>query len=251
MFLLLRYFLWIAPNALLVVVLAKFLYLRLHRRFPLFCAYLVYQLVHFVVMLTINFVPSFTVVQYQWAAVYGQGISSLLKFAIIYEVADDLLVSRSALTPILSLSLRWITASLLLVAAIASGFLFRAGLERVTNVFAILAVSSNMILVGLLLLLFVFKRAFHVAWQNYTTGIMLGFGIFACIELASSAFRVEYGTKGNIIVDLIGMAGYLICVLTWFLYLFLPESAPQLPRATLRMSELEAWDQELQRMARR
>jgi hypothetical protein len=79
----------------------------------------------------------------------------------------------------------------------------------------------------------------------------LGFGVFASVELATAALRVEYGKSGDIVIDLISMAAYQVCVLVWLVYFFLPERLPALTGTGLQTSELESWDQELERLAQR
>jgi hypothetical protein len=246
----LRYYLWIAPNVLLGIVLVRFLRLRLQRRLPFFFTYIVFQLVEFVIMFTINFSPTFSALQYEWAVVIGLGISALLKLAVVYEVADDLLVSRSVLAPFLKRLLRWIAAFLVLVSAVGSAVLTRSSVERVENVFHVLDLSSNVVLVGLLLVLFMFRKVFLISWRGCTAGIALGFGVYASVELATVALRVEYG-RSEMVIDAISMAAYQVCVLIWLVYFFLPERLPALTGTGLQTSELESWDQELERLAQR
>ena len=246
----LRYYLWIAPNVLLGIVLLRFLRLRLQRRLPFFFTYIVFQLAEFVILFTINFSPTFSRLQYEWVFVIGLGISAFLKLAVVYEVANDLLVSRSVLAPVLKRLLRWIAAFLLLVSAVGSAVLTRSSVERVENVFHVLDLSSNVVLVGLLLVLFMFRKVFVISWRGCTAGIALGFGVYASAELATVALRVEYG-RSEIVIDAISMAAYQVCVLIWLVYFFLPERLPALTGTGLQTSELESWDQELERLAQR
>jgi hypothetical protein len=201
-------------------------------------------------MLTINFSPAFSLLQYQWAFVIGLGISALLNLAIVYEVANDLLVSRSVLAPFLKRLLRWIAAFLLLVSAVGSALLTNSSVKRVENIFHVMDLSSNVVLVGLLLVLFLFRKVFLISWRGCTAGIALGFGVFASVELATVALRVEYG-KSEIVIDAVSMAAYQVCVLIWLVYLFLPERPPTSTGTGLQTSELESWDQELERLAQR
>ena len=246
----LRYYLWIAPHVLLGIVLFRFLRLRLQRRLPFFFTYIVFVLVDFVIMFTINFSPAFSLLQFQWAFVIGLGISTFLKLAVVYEVANDLLVSRSVLAPVLKRLLRWIAAFLVLVSAVGSAVLTRSSVERVENVFHVLDLSSNVVLVGLLLVLFMFRKVFLISWRGCTAGIALGFGVYVSVELATVALRVEYG-RSEMVIDAISMAAYQVCVLIWLVYFFLPERLPALTGTGLQTSELESWDQELERLAQR
>ena len=242
----LRYALWIAPNLLILAILVRFVRSGFRARLPLFFCYLVYQLIEFGVLLAIDLLPFFSVRHYQWAYVFGQGITSLLKFAIVTELADNLLVSRSALTPTLKTLLRWIAAGLLLAGAAGSALLFRSDLARVESTFGVLNLWANLVLAGLLVSLFVFGSFFSIAWRGFSAGVALGFGVFASVELATAAARVD-----SILVDSINTAAYLACALVWLGYMFLPEKAPPHTEAAIEKADLDIWEQDLGRMVRR
>jgi hypothetical protein len=78
----------------------------------------------------------------------------------------------------------------------------------------------------------------------------LGFGIYASVELATVALRMEYG-RSEIVIDAISMAAYQVGVLIWLVYFFLPERLPTSTGKGLQTSELKSWDQELERLAQR
>ena len=119
------------------------------------------------------------------------------------------------------------------------------------GIFRVLDFSSNVVQSGLLVVLFLFSRVLHVSWRSCAAGIILGFGFFSSVELATSALRPEFADSGNIAIDLIQMAAYHVCVLVWLIYLFLPERSLRFIGSGLEKSDIEFWDQELQRMVRR
>lgn len=243
---LVRYVLWIAPNLLILPILAKFLRSGFRRRLPLFLTYLLYQLVEFLILLGIDLLPFFSVRQYQWAYVLGQGITSLLKFAIVAELAEDLLASRSPLAPTLKTLLRWVAAGLLLAGAAGSALLVRSDLARVETVFTVLSLWSNLVLAGLLVFLFVFGNLFKIAWRGFSAGVALGFGIFASVEVAAAAARAH-----SVLVDSLSTAAYFVCVLVWFGYTVLPERVPPSSEGIPKKADLEIWGHDLERMVRR
>jgi hypothetical protein len=242
----LRYALWIAPNLLILVILVRFVRSGLKKRLPLFFTYLVYQLLEFIVLLGVNLLPFFSFRQYQWAYVFGQGIASILKFAIVTELADDLLASRSALAATLEKLLRWVAAALLLAGATGSALLFRSDLARVESVFNVLNLWSNLVLAGLLVFLFLFGHLFSIAWRGFSAGVALGFGIFASVELATASARAQ-----SVLLDSVNTAAYLVCVLVWLGYMFFPEKGAAAAEAGLKKADLEIWEQDLGRMVRR
>jgi hypothetical protein len=111
--------------------------------------------------------------------------------------------------------------------------------------------SSNLIEAGMVLALFIFARALRIPWHSWVAGVALGFGVSASINLASAALRAEWGVRAFIAVDLTQMASFHVCVVIWLVYLFLADRTPPFPDGELKISDLELWDQELQRMIHR
>src|SRR6266851_1453442 len=248
----LRYYLWIAPHALLDLLLSWFLRRGLYRQSPIFGAFVIFELVKFLALFTISRVlsPSATDV-YRWIFVFGLGVSALLTLGVAYELANELLLSHSSLAGVLRPLLRWGAAALILLAAFSSPMLPGVSVARVANVFQVLDFSSSLFLAGLLVTLFLFGKVLHISWRSWPTGVALGFGISACIDLATAALRAEFGSSDFIASDVTQMAAFHVCVVVWLVYLFLPERAPKFVGRGLEKSDLEFWDQELQRMVRR
>src|SRR5260370_38480216 len=121
----------------------------------------------------------------------------------------------------------WSAAALILLAAIASAILPVGSGSRVANVFQVLDFSSSLFLAGLLVTLFLFGKVLHISWRSWPTGVALGFGISACIDLATAALRAEFGSSDFIASDVTQMAAFHVCVFVCLLYLFLPHPPPQ------------------------
>ena len=248
---LVSYYLWIAPHLLLAVFLACLFRRGLQRQLPLFTGYVVFKLFEFLVLFGIYLHTPFPRAIYRWALVFGYGIASILELGVIYELANKLLVSRSSLAPVLRPALRSVLAILVLGAAIGSGALSGISVQRVTNIFQVIDFSSNLIEAGMVLALFIFARALRVAWHSSVAGIALGFGISAAIDLASASLRAGFGTSAFIAVDLTHMATFHVCVVVWLVSLVLADRTPAFPDHSLKLSDMELWDQELQRMVQR
>jgi hypothetical protein len=246
-----RYYLWIAPHILLGILLVCLLRRGLLRQLPIFFGYLVFELVQFIVLFAIFLHSPFPEAIYKWSLVIGAGISSILELGVIYELANELLISRSSLASILRPVLQVILALLLLGAAIGSGAFSGISVQRVTNIFEMVDFSANLIEAGLVFALFVFARAAQVSWHSWVRGVALGFGVSASIDLVSAALRAEWGKSAFIVADLTQMAGFHVCVVIWLVFMFLADRTQPFPDGTLKISDLELWDQELQRMVQR
>lgn len=250
----LLWYLWIAPHALLVVCLAVFLRRGLAKQFPFFLAYGLFESAHFAAMIAAYVSALRNPVHpqglFRWVAVWGLGIISLLSFGVIYELVNQLILSRSTLARTLRPVMRWSAALLLLLTAITSGRLAVTGVERVMNVFQVLDFSSSVLQVGLLAVLFLFSRVLRISWQSLPVGIALGLGILGCAELAAAPLLAAFGAHRYAVIDVLRMAGFHVCVLIWLGYLVFPERVPNFVGDPLPAEELESWNQELQRMVR-
>lgn len=243
-----RYYLWIVPHILLAVFLVCLWQRKLQRQLPIFTTFIVFELIQFIVLFAIFLHSPFLRTLYRWVLVFGEGIGSILELGVIYELANELLLSRSSSASILRPALRGILAVLLLGAAIGSGTLSGVSMQRVTNVFEVVDFSSNLIQTGMVLSLFVFARALRVSWRSWVAGVALGFGVSACIDLAGAALRAGFGKSAFIAVDVTEMAAFHVCVVIWLVALFIADRKPSFPDANLKLSDLELWDKELQKM---
>jgi hypothetical protein len=245
----LRYYLWVAPHILLSVMLAFGWRRGWRKRLPFFFCFVVFQLLQFLALFTLSQVvgPS-SVGIYRWAFVVGFGIANLLELGVLFELSSELLLSRMSLAGTLRPLLNWILAALLLLAAAASAGFSAIGLQSATRVFETVDFISDFAQVGLLLSLFIFSRIFHISWRSWPTGIALGFGIWACINLAAAALRSGLGVSAFIAVDITQMAAFHVSVVVWLIYLFLPDETPASSPNTFSESEIQFWDQQLQRM---
>jgi hypothetical protein len=251
----LRYYLWFAPHLLLGFVLIGSIRRKLPVKLPIFFSYLVFELAQFLALFAISRMSPFPIIAYRWGLALGMGLSGFLIMGVIYELANDLLLSRSALRPSWCSILRRTAALLLLVAAIVSAVLSRFDLGRTMNVFQVVDFSGSVVQSGLLVALFLFSRAFHISWRSPAAGVALGFGIAGSLELASAALRGYLrgylGPSGFVAVDIVQMAAFHVSVVVWLVYVFLPERVPTFSGGGLQKSEIEFWNQELQRMVRR
>jgi hypothetical protein len=103
----------------------------------------------------------------------------------------------------------------------------------------------------MVLALFIFARALRVSWHSWVAGVALGFGVSASIDLVSAALRAQLGERAFSVVDLTQMAAFHVCVVIWLVSLFLADRTPPFPDGKVKISDLELWDQELQRMVQR
>jgi len=136
---------------------------------------------------------------------------------------------------------------LLLSAGIAATF-SRAGLRPLTDIFEVLNFSANLVNLGLLLVLFLFTRTFHISWKSLPAGIVLGFGIASSAEIGATGFISGLGMNGILSSDMLRTLAFLVCTIVWIIYAFLPDTGQEFTGPGVRRSEIEAWNQDLHKI---
>jgi hypothetical protein len=238
-----------APHALSIIVLLLVFRRKLEKQSPFFVSYLIFNVIAFVTFFTMAqiLVRAST---YQSALFVYICIYTALTLGVIYELGNALLMSGSSLSALLRRVLRWSLAALVLAAAIGSAFLHEIEIPHWKFVEP-LDVSSAFIRAGMLFTLFAFAWTLRIPWQKWTAGIALGFGITACVDLASAPLRAAFGSTAIRPVDIIQLSGYNVAVLLWLICLLLPDRKLRLAVNILPRSDMEVWSGELQSMVQR
>ena len=249
----LRFYLWLAPVALLLACLVVFLYRGFQKQFPVFLAYIVVELAHsFTLIVIIALLPhsAHSLEIYRWALVFGTGMTAILACGALYELASELLLSHGSLGRTLRRPLpRWSAAVLVLLAAASSALLSSRGMEQVMGVFQVLDFSTNLVKIGLLVTLVLFGRVLGISWTGLPEGIVLGFGVYAAVELGAAPLFSALGPRHYIAVDLIRMAGFHISVMLWLGYFLRPVRPPTRVGNDLTVAELESLSEQMRGIA--
>jgi hypothetical protein len=185
----LRWYFFVAPNVLLGCCAFFFWRRHLQRQYPIFAAYIAFQLLEFAILFIADLliVLISSLATYRWLLVVGTGVTAAIQIGVLYELAGELLLSRSSLTRSVGPLLRWSLATALLAGAGFSAILPRTGSERVVLAFQALDFASNLMGAGLLLALMLYTRALRISWRSLPAGIALGFGINASAEICGAA----------------------------------------------------------------
>jgi len=245
-----QYYLWVAPHALLPVLLTIIWRRGWHKRLPFFFCFAGFQLLQFLTLFALSrFVTLSSISLYHWVLTIGLGISALLELGAVFELAEALLLNRVSLSNSLRLLMKWSLAALLLISAAASASFAAIGFHGAARIFSVLDFCASVVEAGLLVTLFLFSGALRISWRSWPTGVALGFGISACINLAASALRAQFGSSAVLAVDITQMAAFHVAVVTWLVYLLVPERSAIFPTQVFGVSEIALWDRELHRMA--
>jgi hypothetical protein len=246
-----RYYLWIVPHAILATLVVLAWHRGWHKRLPIFFVFAVFGVLQFLALFAVSrILPASSIAVYHWTLIGSSAVGEALELGVLFELAGALLLRRVSLTNSLRIVMKWTLAGLVLVAATASASFAEVGLLGTLRIFSVLDFSASLIEAGLLLAMFLFSNALRVSWRSWPTGVALGFGISACLNLATAALRAQFGNRALLAVDVTQMAAFHVAVLVWLVYLLLPERSPKQTQV-FGESDIRFWDQELQRMAGR
>jgi hypothetical protein len=211
---------------------------NLRKRFPVFFAYLVSEMVMFAVSFPIYLRGSYTAFFYaHWILAV---ISLVIGFFVIQEIFNDILRPYHALRDLGSMIFAWAGFVMLLVAAVVSAA-SPASQSPIVEAVLTLQRCVRVIQCGLILFLLIFAKYVGVSRRQQTFGIMLGFGGYAFIELALVALFMS-GRIGESSISMINMTAYNFAICVWLGYCLRKEAARKMVSPMLMP---QRWDQSL------
>ena len=238
------WYLWLPPNALCAVALVIAFRRKCLTTLPWFSIHLGY-----IVLQTVAEVAIQAEIAYEWFALIATLTGSTLILAMIYELANKLILSHSPLARVFQPLSRWSPALLLLLATVAAALFHPSFRSQIARAGLTLNLSANLVTIGFLLTLLLVTRIAGVSWRSLPAGIALGLGISATGDLAGSAL---YGQRQTVMVgNAIRFCSWHMCVLVWLFYLLVPEKSVDVGESAMQMSKLERHPQELQRFFQR
>jgi len=247
---LLWHYLWLAPHVL-QVALAILLWQRgLHKLFPVFVAYTIFEAIEEFTLYGMDVLPWVTVDTFWRTFWVGLIIEGLVRFVLIGELCLHLLRPWPAVANLGNRLISFTGSVLVLLATLAAAY---APIDNpqysLISRAHILQQTLYIVQCGLVLFLFLFAAYFRLAWNNRTFGIALGLGIVSCEHLATWAVMANGGLiDKRYLLDFLNMATYHVCVLVWFYYLLVPQKTRTKSVVPLPEHNLEIWNRELERL---
>lgn len=246
------FYFWIAPHVILGATAWLIFSRGLHKRFPVFFVYTVYETFVFLLLFTCYLIGhGLAVSLYRYAFIATLAGSTALRFGIIQEIFNSIFSDHERLEKLATTFLR-VTTALLAITAILSVYYSSASApDNLMVGIRLLERAVTIIQAGLLLFLFAFARLFGLSWRSFSFGIALGFAIFSSTELAKWTLEMNAVTeRAKELLDLIPTGSYHISVLVWLGYLLRAEK-PVDPRAfgppNFSGPDMDRWSGELER----
>jgi hypothetical protein len=229
---------WYASIGLLGVLAIVLIAKRTWKKFPLFTAYSIFNLLTNVGLYLLRSQPTIYAYTYWVCEVLGM----LMGLGVVYEVFRNLFASYDALRRLASNIFYWV----LLVLVVLGGVVLytHPAVQGVRYVAAFLVVeeSVRIIEVGLIVSLFLFSRAFGLHWRQSVFGIAMGLGLFATVELLAITMRAHFGIAATPALNIARGFSFDASLLVWLGYLLVPERVTS-QTAVPQRGQLEQWNQ--------
>jgi hypothetical protein len=209
------YALWIAHPVLQSALAAVMYRRKLHRKFPVFFAYAISQVLIFAVLFPIDLKGSYAAFFYAYWITAA--ISLTLGFQVIYEIFLDVFRPYHTLKDLGAVLFKWASLVMLLVAAVVAAA--SPSSDQGPLVQSVLTVQRcvRVIQCGLVLFLLLFSRYLGVSRKQQSFGIAFGFGTFAAVELFIVALHTA-NHAGYVGAYLANMVAYNVAILVWIGY---------------------------------
>ena len=220
--------LWIAHPVLQLGVGIAMWRHKLHRLFPVFFAYICFQIFAFGVLFPMS--SQWVSASYQlffWSYWSCAAVNLILGFMVIYEIFLDVFRPYYTLKDLGSVLFKWAALVMSLVAFVVAASSPPGDQGPIVQAVITVTRCVRVAQVGLILFLLVFSRYLGVSWKQHSFGLSLGLGLAAGVELGTLAFHVS-GHASEVLVHMINLVAYNLSILVWLGYALRksPERAP-------------------------
>lgn len=206
--------LWICNPVLELPLAAVMVWRKLHRQFPIFFSYIVFQIINFAILFPIHQYGGYDLYFYSYWI--GAVVTLALGFKVIHEVFLDVFRPYHTLKDLGTVLFKWAALVMLLVAMVVAAA-SPSDQSPLAQAVATLQRCVKVVQCGLVVFLLVFSRYLGVSRKQHSFGIILGFGGYACLQLLGNALYWG-GQINQRAVDILYPAAYACAVMTWLGY---------------------------------
>jgi hypothetical protein len=210
-------YLWVAPHVLLIAVAALMLRRGLHKDFPIFFSYLIFEFLQFCLLFTM-YVRDATASSYVMVDLIGRACGIALRFGILHEMFESPLAHSVQLRGAMARTLKWVTVSLVLLASLFIGSIYSNSLgHRLLGAY-LTTEALNIAQCALLALVFVWHRFLGLRMSSFVFGIALGMALVSSLEPVIHAWKDSLFVHDSRAPDYLQMAAFHCAVLIWLYF---------------------------------
>jgi hypothetical protein len=189
---------------------------KLHRVFPRFFSYILFQILKSgVLLLTYHYYEQAYFDAY-WT---GSAISVILAATVMDEILLHVFKEYGGAQNLGAVIFRWACGLLFLLAVVTAVTGQQNSADRVVAMVLTFDRSIRVMQCGLFCLLLILCRLLKNCWRQQVFGIALGFGVFASIEMILVSVAMSYGGSAGPAISLVKSAAYNVVTILWIAYL--------------------------------
>lgn len=233
------YVLWCITPVVMTVVASCMVQRRLHKQYPFFFNYVVFQVLSFLIEFPLRNWSNYFYVY--WTI---QALSIIVSLAVLLEIFRDAFRPYEALRDLSIILFRWCALVVLLVAGMWAITSWRGDqIDNLTNAILLVDRSIRMMQCGLVLFMLLFNEYLGISRRNVLFGIAVGFGFFAAVNMLVMTALTNHSFLSKTSLSRLSGSAYIVSTLIWLAYTALPATARsgarQLAQAT------QKWDHAL------
>lgn len=228
--------LWVAGIALQVLLAGILLAKRAWRKYPLFTAYIFFNLCETAAALSV-----YRMHAYFYTFWICEAIGIFLGLAVVREIFTNIFAPHPALRKLAILVFRVAMVALVLLAC---GAIYEQSVSArtIARVVMVATDGTRIVELGLIMFLFLSSSAFGLHWRQNEFGIALGLGTCAAVELINVTLMTHLSPAAGQTFSVVRSFSFNFSLLIWLGYLMFPERATgsgELPKK----AQLEQWNQ--------
>jgi hypothetical protein len=193
----------------------------LHKKFPVFFAYLIAHIALFAALFPLR--SHYT--GYFWVFWLGSALCAVLGFKVIHEIFLDVFRPYHTLKDLGTVVFKWAFVVMLLVSVVVA-FSNSSGRDPLAQAVVTLQSSVRLVQFGPILFLLLFSRFLGVSRRQLSFGLALGFGVFAGMELLLLALD-SGGFLPKSSFRVANMGVYNLSIIIWITYCLIRSEARQ------------------------
>lgn len=245
---LLRYYLWIAPDLICGAAAVIAFRRNLHKHYPAFVSLLVFAFIFELWIVWAAALVWRSPHLHKWLTVFDIAAVFVLQMLVLHELLSNCRICRSSFARLFRPLPRWTAAITILLAVVATALLPQTAQEGVVRLFLNLDLGLNIITAGLLFAILFAARILHLSLPRVAMGIALGIGITAAVEIGISPLMSVLGRSRYIALDVIRMAAFHISAVVWLICLLLPEKRGAITQSCRLTPDIQLHVEGLHRM---
>src|SRR5271165_5975667 len=217
----LDYVIWCITPILMSLIAASIWRRRLHREYPYFFNYVVFQVLSFLIEF-----PLRNWVNYYYVYWTIQALAVVVSFAVLLEIFRDAFKPYEALRDLSVILFRWCALVVLLVAGMWAITSWHGNqIDNLTNSIFLVDRSIRMMQCGLVLFMLLFSEYLGISRRNVLFGIAVGFGFFAAVNMLVMTALTNHSFLSKSNLGRLSGSAYIVSMLIWLAYTALPATA--------------------------